>query len=78
MKRHSLPDREKGKEKCQGSKFLITNMVMNASSVSRLDWSPDKLPGRTYKVMGKTNLTDAAWHYPSNSGTRFFKVSVGM
>jgi len=31
-----------------------------------------------YEVWGKTNLTDAAWHWPTNSGTRFFKVEVRM
>ena len=33
---------------------------------------------RIYTVHGKTNLTDAAWMCPTNSGHRFFKVTVEM
>ena len=28
--------------------------------------------------MSKTNLTDAAWHSPTNEASRFFKVVVEM
>ena len=28
---------------------------------------------RTYTIYGKTNLTDAVWHSPNNSSSRFFK-----
>ena len=33
---------------------------------------------RVYTVMGKTNLTDAAWACPTNAAHRFFKVNVEM
>ncbi len=33
---------------------------------------------RVYTVMGTTNLTDAAWVCPTNSGHRFFKVKVEL
>ena len=29
-------------------------------------------------IYGKENLTDAAWHSPTNAADRFFKVSVEM
>jgi hypothetical protein len=62
----------------KASRFLITNLVLNASSqVTRLDWHPDLRPSRKYDVWGKTSLTDNTWG-PTNSNTRFFKVSVGM
>ncbi|MCL2104291.1 MAG: hypothetical protein FWH21_04450 [Kiritimatiellaeota bacterium] len=60
------------------SRFLITNLVVNADSqVTALDWTPYR-PDRTYKVWGKTNLTDSAWYYPINGASRFFKVSVDL
>ena len=33
---------------------------------------------RVYTVLGKTNLTDAAWMCPTNAAHRFFKVKVEM
>ena len=47
-----------------------------------VEWSP-KLGAadeaqRTYTVYGKTNLTDKAWHSPTNSLDRFFMVGVEM
>ncbi len=33
---------------------------------------------RAFTVLGKENLTDAAWHSPTNAADRFFKVSVEM
>ena len=60
------------------SKFRITNIVVNAESrVSALDWNPRR-SDRVYTVMGKTNLTDKAWHSPTNDATRFFKVTVEL
>ncbi len=44
-------------------------------------WSPNLNTNgevRVYTVFGKTNLTDAAWMCPTNSGHRFFKVTVEM
>ncbi len=47
-----------------------------------ITWSPDlNADGkmrRVYTIWGKTNLTDAAWHTPTNSASRFFKVTVDM
>ena len=33
---------------------------------------------RSYIIYGKTNLTDRAWHSPTNEASRFFKVGVEM
>lgn len=44
-------------------------------------WSPNLNTNgevRTYTVLGKTNLTDAAWQSPTNSAHRFFKVKVEL
>ncbi len=44
-------------------------------------WSPNFNTNgevRVYTVMGKTNLTDAAWVCPTNAAHRFFKVKVEM
>ena len=46
-------------------------------------WTPDLNEGglrhlRNYIVEGKTNLTDSAWHSPTNSSSRFFRVRVEM
>jgi len=62
-----------------GSKFAITNFVLNAQSrVSKLEWSPSR-SDRVYTVWGKTNLTDTTpWYTPTNDATRFFKVEVKM
>ena len=46
-----------------------------------VSWTPDMSaaePKRHYTVMGKTNLTDAAWIIPVNEAHRFFKVRVTM
>ena len=46
-----------------------------------VSWTPDMSaaePKRHYTVMGKTNLTDAAWIIPVNEAHRFFKVQVTM
>ena len=59
------------------SKFLITNLTVNASGVT-LGWDPHR-NDRAYKVLGKTNMVPGEmWHYPTNSGTRFFKVNVDL
>jgi len=55
--------------------FTLTNGVVN------LEWEPDLsdfTPPRDYLIFGKTNITDAAWHSPTNSESRFFKVEVEM
>jgi len=44
--------------------------------------SPKLAPGeearRNYTIYGKVNLTDKAWHSPTNEESRFFKVGVEM
>ena len=58
---------------------MITNIVVDAQAGSPvLHWSPDLGTERDYRVKGKTNLTDALWHCPTNDGTRFFKVDVRL
>ena len=63
------------------SKFLITNLVVKCDNgkdaVATLDWTPRR-PDRIYTVLGKTNLTDGTWHFPTNDGMRFFKVNVAL
>ena len=60
-----------------GSKFRIFNFRTDGTEVTALDWTPHR-SDRTYTVWGKTNLTDALWHSPTNSGTQFFRVKVKM
>ena len=55
---------------------LITRIhVGNDSAV--ITWTPN-LESRNYTIYGKTNLTDKAWHSPTNEASRFFKVEVEM
>ena len=47
-----------------------------------VEWSP-KLSAaeesrRSYTVYGQTNLTDKAWHSPTNEASRFFRVGVEL
>ena len=48
------------------------------SGTPQIAWTPDLGEERNYTVEGKTNVTDSAWHSLTNSGTRFFRVKVGM
>jgi len=58
--------------------FLITNFVMSAvGGISALDWAPNRVD-RDYRVLCKTNLSDGAWHWPTNDASRFFKVEVRL
>ena len=41
-----------------------------------IEWEPDLQAARAYTIEGKTNLADNAWHTPTNSATRFFRVKV--
>ena len=44
-------------------------------------WSPNLNTNgevRVYTVLGKMNLTDAAWMCPTNAAHRFFKMKVEM
>ena len=57
------------------AKFLVKIEIHGGSPF--IWWEPD-LGGnlRTYTVEGKTNLTDNAWHSPTNGMSRFFRVRV--
>ena len=49
--------------------------------MSYVSWTPNLNTNgevRVYTVMGKTNLTDAAWTCPTNAAHRFFKVKVEL
>ena len=56
--------------------FSAMITISNGNPV--IAWSPDLKSERRYDVYGKTNLADRAWHFPTNSGSRFFKVDVDM
>ena len=60
--------------------FLRTVIVFS-NGVSVIIWSPNLNTNgnvRVYTLLGKTNLTDAAWVCPTNVAHRFFKVKVEM
>ena len=62
------------------SKLKFSGISMT-NGVIYLEWDPDwSDPGgaiyREYVIWGKTNLTDAAWHTPTNSASRFFAIEV--
>ena len=52
--------------------------VAMSNGVMRVTWDPDLDTARAYTVEGKTNLTDRAWHSPTNSASRFFRVRVEL
>ena len=68
------------------SHFAITNVAVDAADGVSLGWAPDYETAlepwtgkrRVYVVEGKTNLTDGAWHSPTNDASRFFRVKVRM
>ena len=56
-------------------------MMKVSNGVPCVSWSPNLNTNgevRMYTVMGKTNLTDAAWQSPTNSAHRLFKVIVAL
>ena len=60
--------------------FLRT-MIAFSNGVPYVSWSPNLNTNgevRVYTILGKTNLTDAAWVCPTNAAHRFFKVKVEM
>lgn len=62
------------------SVFTATIKMVDGAPV--VEWSP-KLGAaeeaqRRYTIYGKTNLTDKAWHSPTNALDRFFTVGVEM
>ena len=60
--------------------FTATITIVDGAPV--VEWSPKLSAGekarRIYTIYGKTNLTDRAWHSPTNEASRFFKVEVEM
>jgi hypothetical protein len=52
-------------------------LIGASDGLPAISWLPDLRPDRIYTVLGKTNLTDAAWG-PTNAASRFFKVTVDM
>lgn len=58
------------------SVFRVTGFSV-VDGVTVITWDPDR-DDRQYTVWGKTNLTDAAWHTPTNSASRFFRVEVNI
>ena len=57
------------------SKLLASIHMVNDKAI--ITWTPN-IESRTYTIYGKTNLTDKAWHSPTNEASRFFKVGVEM
>jgi len=60
--------------------FLLT-VISLTNNVPYVSWIPNLNTNgevRVYTVMGKTNLTDAAWTCPTNAAHRFFKVKVEL
>ena len=53
-----------------------------ANGAPVVEWSPKLSTAeeaqRTYTIYGKTNLTDKAWHSPTNEASQFFMVGVEM
>ena len=74
---------------CYWADYVAGTVPTNPASVFRvtgfsvvdgaiiITWDPDR-DDREYTVWGKTNLTDAAWHTPTNSASRFFRVEVDL
>lgn len=51
------------------------------TDIPHVSWKPNLNTNgevRVYTVLGKTNLTDAAWVCPTNAAHQFFKVKVEM
>ena len=57
------------------SKLLANIHMVDDNPV--ITWAPN-LANRVYTIYGKTNLTDKAWHSPTNESSRFFEVEVSM
>lgn len=58
------------------SQFLAD--IVNGNGAPRIVWNPDLGESRQYIVEGKTNLSDADWHSPTNASSRFFRIKVEM
>lgn len=61
---------------------VFTANVEMVDGLPVVTWEPKLSAGeearRSYTIYGKTNLTDKAWHSPTNEASRFFKVGVEM
>ena len=60
---------------------FLRAVISFINGVPHVSWTPNLNTNgevRVYTVMGKTNLTDAAWACPTNTALRFFKVKVEM
>ena len=55
----------------------FTAVMAVSNGVPRVAWTPDLGTVRVYTVEGRTNLTAGVWE-TTNSGSRFFRVKVGM
>ena len=58
---------------------FLRAVISFINGVPHVSWTPNLNTNgevRVYTVMGKTNLTDAAWTCPTNADHRFFKVKV--
>lgn len=54
------------------SSIAITNGALY------ITWAPDLGLSRKYTILGKTHLSDPAWHSPTNPASMFYKVKVEM
>ena len=60
---------------------FLRAVISLSNDVPYVSWTPNLNTNgevRVYTVMGKTNLTDAAWVCPTNTALRFFKVKVEL
>jgi hypothetical protein len=57
------------------SKLLANIHMVDDNPV--ITWEPN-IANRVYAIYGKANLTDKAWHSPTNALDRFFKIEVEM
>ena len=56
--------------------FKINLTISNTVPV--ITYVPDLGDERTYTIWGKTNITDSTWYTPTNSASRFFRVTVDV
>ena len=57
---------------------LVAHIAMDETAAPVVTWTPDLTPERVYSILGRTNLTDEAWVYPTNESTRFYRVKVAL
>ena len=81
---YGLPDTPENKDKWligldpNDPDVAFRATIKMLGDVPLIGWTPDLGNLRKYTIWGKTNLTDKAWHSPTNSATRFFKVNVAL